>query len=109
MKRQEMINRLARMAGQAAAQARRREVARACVQGPPRPGDLVVIPTAAPVIHWLLVKVHPEDSRLLFAVPADDNPEAGPDDVRVPEDRPWGPATFRCGFGLWVEGDLLDP
>jgi hypothetical protein len=109
MKRQEMIERLAQLARESAAQTRRREEELARVQGPPRPGDLVVIPTTAPVIHWLLVKAHPEDSRLLFAVPADDNPEVGPDDVRAPEGHLWGPATFRCSFGLWIEADLLGP
>jgi hypothetical protein len=109
MNRQDLIKRATKLARKAAAEARHRETELASIRGPVRPGDLVVIPADASVIQWLIVKRHPDDRQLLFAVPADDNPEIGPADVSIPDEHPWGPATCRCSFGLWVEADLLDP
>jgi hypothetical protein len=109
MDRRSLIDRLTKLATATAAEAKAREEELAAMRGPARPGDLIVIPTDTAVIHWLIVKAHPEDPQILFAVPADDNPETGPADVRVPAEHPWGPVTLRCGFGLWVEADLLDP
>ena len=109
MDRRSLIDSLTKLATATAAEAKAREEELAAMRGPTRPGDLIVIPTDTAVIHWLIVKAHPEDPQILFAVPADDNPETGPADVRVPAEHPWGPVTLRCGFGLWVEADLLDP
>ena len=109
MDRRSLIDHSTKLATATAAEVKAREGELAAMRGPARPGDLIIIPTDTAVIHWLLVKAHPEDSQILFAVPADDNPETGPADVRVPAEHPWGPVTLRCGFGLWVEADLLDP
>ena len=109
MDRRSLIDSLTKLATATATEAKAREEELAAMRGPTRPGDLIVIPTDTAVIHWLIVKAHPEDPQILFAVPADDNPETGPADVRVPAEHPWGPVTLRCGFGLWVEADLLDP
>lgn len=108
MKRQDLIRRATRLATEAANNARRYDEELALIQGPARPGDVVVIPTGAPVIHWLIVKAHPDDAKLLFAVPADDNPEIGCADIAVPNEHPWGPMSVRCGFGIWLDADLLD-
>src|SRR5262249_43617965 len=108
MKRHELIDRLTKLASAASANARRCEEELTRLHGPARAGDLIIIPTGAAVIHWLIVKPHPEAPQLLFAVPADDNPETGPGDVHVPKEHSWGPVTLRCSFGLWLESDLFD-
>ena len=97
------------LARRAAAASKRREGELARVRGPAVPGDLIILPSGTTVIHWLIVKTHPDDENLLFAVLADDNPETGPGDLRVPREHPWGPITLRCGFGLWIESELIDP
>lgn len=109
MKRKELIERLAQLAVQDAQQGKKREQQVPPGSWPPRPGDLVVLATGAQVIHWLLVKTHPDAHHLLFAVPVDDNPAAGPADMVLAESHPDSPLTLRCGAGLWIEADLIDP
>ena len=96
------------LAQAAAKEANRIEAERKLIQGPLGPGHLIVIPTKKNlVIHWLIVKRHPEESQLLFAIPCDDNPTVGAPDIRISEDHPWGPLTLRCSFGIWLDTELI--
>jgi hypothetical protein len=107
MKRRELVVEMTRLARDAAGKAVRREAELAAARGPAVPGDVLIIPTNPPLIHWLIVKLHPEASQHLFMVPGDNGAAVGPADVGVAEDHPWGPITFRCGSGLWADADLL--
>ena len=109
MKRDELIQRLAKLAIQDAEEAVCRERELHGLSGPVHAGDLLVVSADATIIHWLVVKPHPDDPHLLFTVPADDNPEVGPADVAVTEEHACGPLTLRCGSGLWIESNFLDP
>jgi hypothetical protein len=79
-------------------------------QGSPRPGDLFLfrMPGALDV-RWAVILPHPDDPRLLFSVPADGQPLAGTNDVRVPEEASGGPLVLRCGYGLWIHQDDFNP
>jgi hypothetical protein len=108
MKRDELIKRLTKRATADARAARDKQQALGRNRGPLRPGDLVIVPTRSAVRHWLLVKSHPDDAHIVFAVPADDNPEVGPSDYALPTDNLLAPLTLRAGAGVWLDIDLLE-
>lgn len=75
----------------------------------PQLGDLWVLPqTAATEVEWAVISVDPHTQQLLI-VPADTQPLVGSEDVSVPDEAPGGPLSLRCGHGVWVPPDLLDP
>jgi len=69
----------------------------------PRPGLLYQfqLPGMTFTLLWALVRVLPDEPGFL-AVPADDNPLAGGDDVEVPESSGTGPLTLRCGYSTYI-------
>ncbi len=88
------------------------------LHGPLRVGHIVTLPLRVELDTWLIAKEHPEDPRLLLAVPADPwrVSEVGPLDVestrtikldcvapgfRTPE------YVYRCNFSLWLEQVLV--
>jgi hypothetical protein len=79
--------------------------------GGPRPGDLYVFENLAldATVSWALVMPHPDDPDSFLAVPADDNPLAGGDDVEVPAGDGSGPLTLRCGHATWIGKRHLTP
>jgi hypothetical protein len=89
--------------------ARRRALA--ARTGGPRPGDLYVFEQLAldVTVSWALVLQHPDDPDSFIAVPADDNPLAGGDDVAVPAGEGSGPLTLRCGYTTWIGRRHLTP
>jgi hypothetical protein len=108
MNRDALIRSLTKCAVADARATRQKQRALAQTTGSLRPGDLVVLPTRSAVRHWLLVKPHSDDAHLVFAVPADDNPEVGPSDFALPTDHPMAPLTLRAGSGVWLDTDLLE-
>jgi hypothetical protein len=98
------MDRLLRAMADAAARLDRRP-------GPPdRPvsaGDLFVFPTEQAALEWLVVRPHPDDPDLVFLVPADDCPLAGPGDVELPPDLVERPLVVRCDQGLWLSARQL--
>jgi len=89
--------------------ARRRTLATR--SGGPRPGDLYVFENLdlEVTVCWALVMPHPDDHDSYLAVPADDNPLAGGDDVAVPASDGSGPLTLRCGYATWIGQRHLTP
>jgi hypothetical protein len=79
--------------------------------GGPRPGDLYVFENLAldATVSWALVMPHPDDPDSFLAVPADDSPLAGGDDVEVPAGDGSGPLTLRCGHATWIGKRHLTP
>lgn len=76
---------------------------------PPRPGDLFAPAETADLgVEWLVLDRADVPSRVLL-VPADTNPLAGSADVEAHPDRPAGPLTIRCGYGVWIDPDNLEP
>lgn len=76
---------------------------------PPRPGDLFAPAETADLgVEWLVLDRADVPSRVLL-VPADTNPLAGSADVEAHPKHPAGPLTIRCGYGVWIDPDNLDP
>jgi hypothetical protein len=66
-------------------------------------GDLFLFPLPNELTICLAVlSPHPDDARLWFAVPADDNALAGSADLATVESAGGEPLTLRCGIGLWL-------
>jgi hypothetical protein len=89
----------------------RKEALPARAAGGPRPGLLYgfQLPGVEIIVSWALVAVHPDQQDLFLAVPADDNPQAGGDDVTVPASIGTGPLTLRCGYCTWILARHLQP
>lgn len=89
--------------------ARRRALA--ARSGGPQLGELYVFEDLAldATVSWALVIQHPDDADSFLAVPADDHPLAGGDDVEVPPGDGSGPLTLRCGHATWIGRRHLTP
>lgn len=76
---------------------------------PPLPGDLFALAETADFgLEWLVLDRADVPSRLLL-VPADTHPLAGSADVELPSRHPLAPLTLRCGYGVWIDPDELEP
>jgi hypothetical protein len=90
------------------AQAIERELA--ARHGPPRPGDLFLLPEAIDIlVNWALLRQDEQDPQKLYAVPADDHPLAGSHDMKLPETSLCAPLTLRLGLGQWFHEVDFDP
>jgi len=75
----------------------------------PSPGDVYLwAPPNELGLDWVVVNEHPDDSALIYVVPADANSLAGLADVVVRE-AGREPISLRCGRGAWVRRDELAP
>jgi len=90
--------------------ARREELASRAAAGP-RLGLVygLQLPGVSITLAWALIGVHPDEQDTFLAVPADDNPLAGGDDVVVAESSGTGPLTMRCGYCTWIGARDLEP
>jgi hypothetical protein len=88
------------------------------LRGPVRVGQIVVIGVRKPLYMWLIAKEHPEDRRLLLAVPADPwrVSEVGPLDVEssltirsdsIAPGLKLPKYVYRCNHALWLEQVLI--
>jgi hypothetical protein len=87
----------------------KRQALAAEAAGPPRPGDVYLLPGPSEIdLHWVVLGTHP-DQDLRFAVPADGHPLVGLTDVAVSASERCGPLVLRCGHGLWIHGEEFRP
>lgn len=74
----------------------------------PQPGDLFVIPeTSHLAVEWAVIER--DAAGRLYVVPADTWDQVGSHDVHVSSASACGPLSLRCGLGLWLPPEILDP
>ncbi len=79
-------------------------------EGPPKVGDLFVLPeTREHDVEWAVLERDPENPDRLLAIPADANSLIGSRDVAAGEDFLRGALSLRCGHAVWIDAGALDP
>lgn len=77
----------------------------------PQSGDLYVFPCYPSDqevgVVWLLVRQDADDKNRFYALPADDYPEGGSADLKIPDGDLFGLHYLRSSFGLWVPRDKI--
>ncbi|MFC1848621.1 hypothetical protein ACFL27_00290 [candidate division CSSED10-310 bacterium] len=69
----------------------------------PSSGDLYMYPgPEASAIQWIVIMTHPDEAKLSYLVPVDENPLVGMMDIPLSGDARCGPLSLRCSLGVWV-------
>lgn len=78
-----------------------------CDRGPEAGDEYVFAATSGDGISWVAVLAHKDDPELMYCLPVDMCPMVGTHDVEVSEACESGPATIRCGQGLWLAKSFI--